>query len=99
MAMHIHAGHVAWDTSGHKAVHLPGHGRSPSRHAPPGKTVRGWGRKEGVQHVHVSEPVPWMMVQIALREAAINATLDHPNIVRSFTYEMQPLGEPLVRDS
>ncbi|GAX74864.1 hypothetical protein CEUSTIGMA_g2310.t1 [Chlamydomonas eustigma] len=32
--------------------------------------------------------------KVALREAAINNSLDHPNIVRSYTYDMQPLGEP-----
>jgi len=30
----------------------------------------------------------------ALREAAINATLDHANIVPTYTYDMQPLGGP-----
>ena len=29
----------------------------------------------------------------ALREAAINATLDHPHIVTTYTYDMQPLGD------
>ena len=29
----------------------------------------------------------------ALREAAINSTLDHPNIVTTYTYDMQPLGD------
>jgi len=29
----------------------------------------------------------------ALREAAFNATLHHPNIVTTYTYDMQPLGE------
>lgn len=33
-----------------------------------------------------------MMRHTALREAAINATLDHPNIVPTYTYDMQPLG-------
>ena len=27
-----------------------------------------------------------------LREAAINATLNHPHIVTTYTYDMQPLG-------
>ena len=30
----------------------------------------------------------------ALREAAINATLNHPYIVTTYTYDMQPLGDP-----
>ena len=29
----------------------------------------------------------------ALREAAINATLNHPYIVTTYTYDMQPLGD------
>ena len=29
----------------------------------------------------------------ALREAAINATLNHPHIVTTYTYDMQPLGD------
>ncbi|GAX77123.1 hypothetical protein CEUSTIGMA_g4569.t1 [Chlamydomonas eustigma] len=32
----------------------------------------------------------------ALREAAINATLNHPNIVTTYTYDMQPLGDVQV---
>ncbi len=28
----------------------------------------------------------------ALREAAINSTLNHPNIVSTYTHDMQPLG-------
>ena len=29
----------------------------------------------------------------ALREATINATLNHPHIVTTYTYDMQPLGD------
>ena len=31
-------------------------------------------------------------LKTALREAAINSTLDHPNIVSTYSYNLQPLG-------
>ncbi len=33
----------------------------------------------------------------ALREAAINASLNHPNIVTTFAHDMQPLADSKVR--
>ena len=32
----------------------------------------------------------------ALREAAINSTLNHPNVVSTYTYNMQRMGEEQV---
>jgi hypothetical protein len=33
-----------------------------------------------------------LRLKTVLREAAINSTLDHANIVSTYTYNMQPLG-------
>ena len=35
-------------------------------------------------------------LKATLREAAINSTLDHPNIVSTFSYNIQPLHGPQV---
>ena len=36
-------------------------------------------------------------LKTVLREAAINSTLDHANVVTTYTYNMQPLGADLAQ--
>lgn len=46
----------------------------------------------------LGDPQARSRCKLALREAAINASLDHPNIVRSYTHDLQPLGDPMVSE-
>ena len=39
----------------------------------------------------MEDDVSQARLKTALREATINSTLDHPNIVSTFTYKMQPM--------
>ena len=36
-------------------------------------------------------------LKATLREAAINSTLDHPNVVSTFSYNIQPLNGSQVK--